>query len=378
MSDNLIDKLNTLANEFKSALERNDEAATERLNTAISTLEAKMRADEADANRVTTNGSAADEAEVKGFRDFLITREVKAMSATVNPTTDGGVTIPKVIAADIRKYVTDRSVMRKLAQVLTVTTPDFHIPVQTGGAGAEWVGETTRNTTGTPTIEKVVPPIGEISARALITQQLLEDSQFDLQPFLVASLGDKFDEATGTAFVLGDGTNKPKGLFTYATAATTDKAGTRPFGTFQHVASGVSGGLGDLDKLIDLVHSLKAGHRANASFVMSKATLGDYRKLKDSNGQYIWQPSTQAGLPSTLLGYPVFEDENVAEKGTANGLAAAFGDFRAAYTIVDRVSMTTLVNPYSFDPFIAISARARVGGCATDTTALKFLKLSVS
>lgn len=374
-ANDLTTELNKLTEEFKSAIGRADEAATERLNNAIAEVEGKMRSLQAEANRPT--GDANDDAEVKSYREYLRTRDIKSMSA--GSATDGGVTVPKIIHNQIQAYLNESTAMRQIASVVSTSTGDYSFPIQTSGAGAEWTGETaTRNTTGTPTIQSVTPPVGEIVARALITQTLLEDSQFALQPFLVNALGESFDQTTGAAYMTGDGTNKPKGLLSYATAAVTDKAGTRPFGTFQHIASGTSAALGDVEKLMDLTMAVKPGYRKNGKFVMTRATLNYYRKQKDSTGQFIWQPSLQAGVPSTLLGYPVYEDENMGEAGTAGALAVAFGDFEAGYVIVDRVSMSTMVDPYSFDPFIAIKARARTGGAAKDTSAIKFLKLAAS
>ncbi|MDG2532066.1 phage major capsid protein [Sphingomonas sp. HITSZ_GF] len=374
-ANDLTTELNKLTEEFKSAIGRADEAATERLNNAIAEVEGKMRSLQAEANRPT--GDANDDAEVKSYREYLRTRDIKSMS--VGSATDGGVTVPKIIHSQIQAYLRDNSAMRQIASVVSTSTPDYNFPVQTTGSTAEWTGETaTRNTTGTPTIVNVKPPVGELVARALITQTLIEDSAYDLQSFLVNDLGESFNAATGTAFVTGDGTNQPKGLLSYPTAAVTDKAGTRPYGTFQHIASGTSAALGDAEKLMDLTMAVKPGYRAKGKFVMTRATLNFYRKLKDNNGQFIWQPSLQAGVPSTLLGYPVYEDENMGEAGTAGALAVAFGDFEAGYVIVDRVSMSTMVDPYSFDPFIAIKARARVGGAAKDTSAIKFLKLAAS
>ena len=376
MSANLIAELSKLNNEFKSAIERTDTTATERLNAAIEGVEAKLREFEAGSNRISGD-TANDEAEVKNFRNFLISRDVKSMSA--GSTTDGGVTVPKLIHSQIQAYLHEATALRSLATVVSTSTPDYNFPVQTKGAGAEWTGETTaRNTTDTPTIENVKPPVGELTARALITQTLLEDAQFDLQPWLVSKLGEKFDEATGTAFLTGTGSTQPKGLLTYSTSAVTDKAGTRPYGTFQHVASGTSAALGDVDKLIDLTMSVKPGYRKNGAFVMTRATLAFYRKAKDANGAFVWQPSLQAGTPSTLLGYPVYEDEGMGEAGTAGALAVAFGDFKAGYVIVDRVAMSVVVDPYSFDPYVAIKARTRVGGAALDTSAIKFMKLAAS
>jgi HK97 family phage major capsid protein len=372
MSANLINELKTLENEFKSAIERADTAATDRLNAAIDAVESKLKAIETAAGRPAANGTPANDNETKAFDVYLRrgdTAELKAMSALV-PAEDG-YTVPKVIDSAITKLMVDISPLRSVARVISVSTPDFHIPVSLGGAGSAWVGEkAARPETATPTITEIVPSFGELYASPYVTQTILEDSQFDIAGFVSGEVATTFAQAEGSAFLTGDGISKPKGLLTVTTAVTADA--TRAFGTVQHVVSGAAADITP-DALIDLVHSLKAGYRANAVFLMNKDSLGRVRKLKDATGQYLWQASYQAGIPSTLLGFPVVEVEDMPNVA-ANSLSIAFGDFTRAYTIADRVGVSMLYNPYIAAPYVAYQSRKRVGGCVVDSTAYKLLK----
>jgi hypothetical protein len=170
---------------------------------------------------------------------------------------------------------------------------------------------------------------------------------------------------------------QPRGFTTYTTAATADSS--RSWGQLEHVATGTSGGFGStsngIDKLTDLAYKVKAGYRAKSLWMMSKATLASARQLKTSNGDYIWQPSAQAGTPATLLGYAVVEAEDMPAVA-ANSLSIAFGDFSAGYMIVDRIGLSVLRDPYSNNPYVTFHAVRRVGGGVVDFDAIKFLKFS--
>ncbi|VWX51765.1 phage major capsid protein [Novosphingobium sp. 9U] len=372
MSANLITELKTLETEFKSAIARADTAATDRLNTAISDMEAKIKAFETAANRPAITGDVSSEAESKAFDLYLRKAdkaETKAMSALV--PAEGGYTVPKVIDNAITKLMIDISPLRSVARVVSVSTPDFRIPVSTGGAASAWVGEkAARPETAAPSLTEIVPAFGELYASPYVTQTILEDSQFDIASYVAGEVANTFAQAEGAAFLNGDGTNKPRGLLSVTTALTADAA--RGFGQVQHVTSGAAADITAL-KLIDLVHSLKAGYRSNAVFLMNRDTLGRVRKLQDTTGQFLWQASLQAGVPSTLLGFPVIEAEDMPTVA-AGSLSIAFGDFTRAYVIADRVGTSMLVNPYVAAPYVAYQSRKRVGGTVVDSTAYKLLK----
>ncbi|MNP25035.1 Phage capsid family protein [compost metagenome] len=157
-------------------------------------------------------------------------------------------------------------------------------------------------------------------------------------------------------------------------AVTDDK--TRAFGTIQNVKSGTSADF-DADDLIKLLYTLKKGYRANASWMMPTMTLFKARTFKEAaSGAYIWQPGLQAGQPSSLLGYAIAENEDMPAVA-ADANAVAFGDFKRAYTIVDRLGTRVLRDPYTNKPNVGFYTTKRVGGMLTDSRAVKVLTLSV-
>jgi len=123
------------------------------------------------------------------------------------------------------------------------------------------------------------------------------------------------------------------------------------------------------------MQSLKTAYRPGSSWLMNRATVGRIRKFAATTGEPLWQPSVQVGQPSTLLGYPVAEDDNVADIAT-NSFPIAFGDFRRGYMIVDRVGIRVLRDPYTAKPFVKFYTTKRVGGGVQNFEAIKLLKIS--
>jgi HK97 family phage major capsid protein len=126
-----------------------------------------------------------------------------------------------------------------------------------------------------------------------------------------------------------------------------------------------------------LVHSLKAPYRQNAAFVMNAATLAAVRKMKTTDGAFIWQPGLNAGQPATLLGYPVVEAADMPDI-SANSLSVAFGNFQAGYVVADRGETAILRDPFSNKPYVHFYATKRIGGAVVNSEAIKLLKFSVS
>ncbi len=370
----VFDEFKRLEHEFKSAIDRRDDAATERLNNAIADLEGKMRDMEKAANRPSVEGHSAEDAESKSAFTAYMRKgdklEAKAMSTLVQ--TEGGYTVPKQLAQAILLAKQDIPALRSVANVISVSTPDFRIPFSPTGAAAAWTGEKdVRNETAAPTIVEIVPKFGELTAKPFVTQTLLEDSAYDIESFIISSVATEFARAEGAAFINGDGVNKPSGLLSVTTALTADSA--RAFGTVQHVTSGAAADITSADKLMALTMSLKAGYRSNGKWLANRDALLRARVLKDSTGQFIWRAGLEAGQASTLLGYEVVEDENMPAVA-AGSLSMAFGDFKAAYTIADRIGVSMIRDIYSHDPYVAFKTRMRVGGVVVDTNAYKLLK----
>jgi HK97 family phage major capsid protein len=355
--------------EIKSILEDQGNKFEEfkaRYNERMSTLEAEVGDIFKKSNRPRLGGGSSvdEDAEKKSFFDMMRTgresAELKAMQSGVDP--QGGYLLPTQLDQVLSKNLRELSPMRQLANVVPVGGPELKQVHSVGGTGYTWVGETSaRPETAVPTLKQISIPTKECYAMPGVTQNLLDDNVFDLENWLLEELTEAFGDAEGDAFINGDGIAKPRGLFTYDAVSTADA--TREHGKFQYVPTGASGSFhtDQADPLIKLVHAVKPRYRQRASWLLSPEVLEAVRKFKSTTtGEYIWQPGLQAGQPSTLLGYPVFEDENVPAI-VANSLSVAFGDFSRAYTITDR-STAMLRDPYTQKPYVMFYAAKRVGG----------------
>lgn len=217
-------------------------------------------------------------------------------------------------------------------------------------------------------------PAMELYAMPAATASLLEDSAVDLDQWIASEVEAAFAEQEGTAFVTGDGTNKPKGFLDYTAVAD----GSWSWGNLGYVATGVDGALpasNPSDKLIDLIYSLRAGYRQNASFVMNRKIQASIRKLKDADGNYLWQPPADHGARARLMGFPIVESDDMPDIGVGS-TPIAFGDFARAYMVVDRAGVRVLRDPYSAKPYVLFYTTKRVGGGVQDFNAIKLLKFS--
>jgi HK97 family phage major capsid protein len=275
--------------------------------------------------------------------------ELKSISGAV--AADGGYAVPREIDAVIDATLKGISPIRAIANVVRVGSAGYRKLVTQNGVISGWASETaTRPETATPTFSEIVPSFGELYANPAATQAMLDDAAFDVEAWLASEIATEFAKAEGAAFVNGNGTSKPRGFLQSPNAATSDA--TRPFGTLQYVASGAAGAFvasNPQDKLVELVHALRAPYRQGASWVMNASTLATIRKFKTSDGAFIWQSGIAAGQPDTLLGYPVVEAEDMPDIG-ANSLSIAFGNFKAGYLIAERSETNILRDPYSNKP----------------------------
>jgi HK97 family phage major capsid protein len=301
--------------------------------------------------------------------------EEKAMSVASSP--DGGYTVPPEIEAGINRAVRTLSPIRGIAGVRQISGNVYNKPFMVTGPVTGWVGETAaRPETGSPTLASLAFPTMELYAMPSATQALLDDSAVNIDQWIADEVRIAFADQEGTAFVTGDGVNKPKGFLGYTKVANTSWT----WGSTGYLPTGVAGAFpatSSTDKVIDLTFAVKAGYRANGSFVMNRATQGAIRKFKDNNNNYIWQPPVKAGDAPLLLGYPVAECEDMPTIGT-DTYSVAFGDFARGYLIVDRVGVRILRDPYSSKPYVLFYTTKRVGGGIQDFDAIKLLKFGVT
>jgi len=310
-----------------------------------------------------------------GDLERLSADERKALSAGSDP--DGGYLLPTPTVGRIVSKVYEQSVMRQIANVQPISTDALEGVVDNGDAGAGWVSETgTRSETTTPQVGKWRIEAHEMYAEPRVTQKLLDDAAVDVEMWLAGKIADKFARVEGTAFWSGTGTGQPRGLATYTTAATGDDS--RAWGQFEHVKSGANGDFHTTkaDPLQDILGAMRDQYLAAAIFVMRREVRTKLRKLKEATSdRYLWEPSLQAGQPDRLLGYPVRIDQYMPAL-TTDSLSLAFGDFAEAYTIVDRLGIRTLRDPYTAKPYVKFYSTRRVGGGAVNFEAVKFLKFA--
>lgn len=309
----------------------------------------------------------------KGSEEGLVDLQTKALSAGVNP--DGGYVVPFELDRTIDRVLSEVSPIRAISSVMQISTGSLKKPVNMGGAGSGWVGEKeSRPQTATPTLNMLEFPVMELYANPAATQTLLDDAYINIEQWLADEVQITFAEQEGAAFVNGNGVNKPHGFLAYDTVANANYA-------WGKLGFTVSGGASDFaatdpeDVFIDLIHSLKAGYRTGARFVMNSATQAKVRKFKDGNDNFIWQPGLQAGQPDRLLGYPITEAEDMPDVG-AGEFPIAFGNFNRGYQIVDRIGTRVLRDPYTAKPFVLFYTTKRVGGGVKNFEAIKLLKIS--
>ncbi|MFA6280383.1 MAG: phage major capsid protein [Bdellovibrionales bacterium] len=302
----------------------------------------------------------------------------KAMSTTTDE--QGGYLLPTDLSSRIVTRQFDTTPMRQLATVMSISSDAVEILRDTTEAEAQWVSElATRNDTDEGTIGRIRIPAHELYAQPKATQKLLDDSVLNVEEWLVGRVASSFARKENLAFVSGDGVNQPRGFLSYTTAATSDA--TRTWGVMEHVATGADGAFASsygADVLISLMNKLKAGYLPKATWLMPRSVVDAVRKFKESGtGAYIWQPSLQADTPATLLGYPIMLADDMPSVASGS-LSVAFGNFAEGYTIVDRIGLQVLRDPYTAAPFVKFRSSKRVGGDVVNFDAIKVLKFATA
>lgn len=315
---------------------------------------------------------------------------VRKMEVTVGSSAGGGYALPEVIDRNIAQKIVDISPMRQIVDVRQASTTDFKILVNVHGGGAAWEAEgDTRTEQDTPQLAEVAPTFGTLQSYMFATEESLNDLFIDVQGWLENEAAIQHAKSEGAAVLTGNGTAKPTGILN----ATPESAGdedspARTFGAVQYLPTGNASGLGTLDVtspgfhypgdvFLDTVYALKADYRNNARWVLNKATLAAVRKIKDVDGNYLWAPGLAMGQPSTLLGFPVVEAEDMADIG-ANAYIALFGDFREGYALVDLVGTRITIDPYTTPGKVKFYIRRRLGGKLKNDDAIKAIKCAAS
>ncbi|MCC0016632.1 MAG: phage major capsid protein [Rhodobiaceae bacterium] len=350
----------------------------ERINKALDELALKSRRLPigGDAPARPSEAKQAFEAYVRRGDETRM-RRLQEKSMTAGTGSEGGYLVAPETEIEIGRRLAQVSPIRAIASVRQISATTYKKPFAVSGPAVGWVGETdARPETTAPTLAELEFPAMELYAMPAATQTLLDDTAVDIDAWIAQEVETAFAEQEGTAFVTGDGNKKPTGFLDYTQVAEASWS----WGNVGYLATGVDGDFAatdPADKLVDLVFALKAGYRGNAHFVMNRKTQGEVRKIKDADGNYLWQPGHQAGVPPTLMGFPVAEAEDMPDIGSA-ATPIAFGDFQRGYLVVDRIGTRILRDPYSAKPYVLFYTTRRVGGGVQDFGAIKLLKFSVS
>lgn len=379
----VLNEVNSLATAFEEFKSTNDQRLAqieakgsadyvttdklEKLNADLTALQSAVTDVAKKSNRVGASDAQVAEDEYKSVFDKWARKgdrheaELEAKALTTGDST-GGFLVPKTVEAGIRADLRLFSPIRSEATVISTSNDRYTFLKNMRGLTTGWVGETdARPETATPTLVEVALPGGEIYANPAVSQRALDDSQFNLEAWLQSEITNEMAIAENKAFVNGDGVNKPKGFLTEA-GLTTIKTGA---------AAGMPTGA---DYVFSMIYAMDSAYRAGAKFYSNGAVSASLRTVKDSTGNYLWQPSLVLGQPASIAGYAHVELEDM-DAVAAGKAPMAFANMKQGYTIADRIGIRTLRDPYTHKPFVHFYATKRVSGMVTDTKAFVVLKV---
>lgn len=332
-----------------------DLKAFEAVKTRLDKLEAK-------GNRPGAPAIVQGETERKNFIDYLRTGSHEAKALTTASDTANHVLAPEEVSAEFIRNLVEFSPIRSIADVRSTASATVILPHRTGVTNAAWVGETGVRSASEPTFDQGEIATKEIATYVDLSLQLAEDSANVLSEVNLA-LAEDFGQKEALAFVNGNLAPEPSGFMANADIAAQ--------------ANGHATNLSP-DALIALMYALPATYRNAGTWVMNGLTLATIRTLKDGHGNYLWQPSYQAGQPETILGRPVVEAVDMPGIA-ADAQPIIFGDFKRGYRIYDRLALDVFADPYSqrVNGLMRYHARRRVGAGVVRASAFRKLAMAV-
>jgi HK97 family phage major capsid protein len=344
------------------------------LNEQITKLTDAIKSIEKDMNKTSAKdkGEAAKDQYEKAYfqwvRGKLSDDGLKSEMEGLKQLTvaDSGFVVADSLEAGVYHVLHEETMLRQYATVRSASNEEYRKIVRSANASSGWVGEEdARPVGGEPTYREFRPAFGEIYSNPEVTQKMLDDASFDVAADLQGSIAEEFAIAEGEAFITGNGTNRPRGILTYA--------GGTAWGQIERVPVGTINSYGDV---LTLLHTLPAKYRRNAAWILNSLTLAGVRGIVDDNNRPIFQPDISTGAyRGLILGYPVIESEDMPD--IADGaLSIGIADFARAYTIVDVRPMRMLRDPYTNKPYVSFYTTKRIGGGVKDFGAIKLGEIS--
>jgi HK97 family phage major capsid protein len=355
----LGDLTKTVEDRFKAIEGKGD--ATAPLADRLDKMEARM-------NRLgAAKPEDAPKAELKAFGSYLRlgnnapADELKTLTVSSDP--QGGYLAPAEMSTEFIRELVEFSPIRSVASVRSTGSPSVIYPRRTGITNAKWKGETQAQEGSEPAFGQSEIVVREINTYVDISNQLLADSAGQAEAEVRLALAEDFGKKEGAAFVNGNGILEPEGIMTAAGIGETVNGHATVLAA---------------DALITLMYAMPAAYRNAGAWAMNGVTLATIRKLKDGQGNYLWQPSFQVGQPETILGRPVVEMIDLPDIASGT-FPIIYGDW-SGYRIVDRIGLSILVNPYllATNGLTRIHATRRVGGGVLQSAKFRKLKMAVS
>ena len=315
----------------------------------------------ADGDKAAKTGRASDEYK-KALLQAMRTnfRQISnVLQEGIDP--QGGYLVPDEYDKRLIDILTEEHVMRTLGTNIT-TSGEHKINIAATKPAAAWIEEGGTLTFGDATFDQIILDAHKLHVAIKVTEELLYDNAFNLENYILTQFGKALSNAEEDAFINGTGVGQPLGILA--------ETGGAQVGVTSASSTKVTA-----DEIINLVYSLKRPYRKNAVFLANDVCVAELRKLKDNNGQYLWQPSLQAGEPDRVLGYKVYTSPYFPVP-TAGGTAVAFGDF-SYYNIGDRGtrSFAELKELFAGNGMIGFVAKERVDGKLVLPEAIKLLQM---
>ncbi|SHH59248.1 phage major capsid protein [Clostridium grantii] len=282
----------------------------------------------------------------------------------IGTDSEGGFLAPDEFERTLIESLEEENIFRQLAKIITTSSGDKKIPVVATKGTASWVDEEGAITESDDAFGLVSIGAYKLATMIKVSDELLNDSVFNLEAYIAKEFARRIGAKEEEAFFIGDGTGKPTGIF--------NATGGAQLGVTTASATAIT-----LDEIMDLFYSLKAPYRKKAIFTMNDATVKAIRKLKDGNGQYIWQPSITAGTPDTILNRPVKTSAYAPTIGSG-AKSIAFGDF-GYYWVADRQgrAFKRLNELYAATGQVGFMATQRVDGKLILPEAIKVLQQKI-
>ncbi|MBO0141602.1 phage major capsid protein [Agrobacterium sp. Ap1] len=339
----------------------------------LKAIKARMDKLEAKANRpLAANNNQPDgenDNARKAFGNFLRTGyqdapDVVKKALTVSSDAPGYILAPEETSSEFIRNLVEFSPVRGIADVRSTGSHTVILPKRLTVTNAKWKGEAVASEASEPTFDQMEFSVKEMTTHVDVGNWLIEDASHDVEQEIRLALAEDFGAKEGLAFVNGSAALEPKGFMAEA-----------------GITNSLNGHATNLnaDALIKLMYSLPGVYRNRGTWAMNGTTLAVIRTLKDGNGNYLWQPSYQAGQPETILGRPVVELLDMPDVA-ANASPIIFGDFKAGYRIYDRIELQVRPNPFLLmtEGMIRFHARRRVGAGVVRTDVFRKLKMATA